>query len=60
MVYVVEYINHKPIKEYSFSGVSAGLEFIEEQESFYPTRQYRISDKKIKLTKTSSPRNKFP
>jgi len=53
MVYVVEYINHKPTREYSFSGVSAGLSFIEEQETIYPTRQYRLSETPNKSNKKS-------
>ena len=31
-IYVIEYENNKPIAQYSLSGVSAGLSFIEEQE----------------------------
>lgn len=57
MVYVIEYINLNPVAEYSFSGVSAGLSFIEEQESIW---RYRISYKKLNLTKTNSPSIKFP
>ena len=59
-VYVIEYENNKPIAQYSLSGVSAGLEFIEEQEGIYKDRTYRISNKKIDLTKTNSPSIKFP
>ncbi len=47
MVYVIEYINLDPVAEYSFSGVSAGLEFIEEQESVYPSRRYRVSKERM-------------
>jgi len=60
MVYVVEYKDHKAIAQYSLSGVSAGLSFIEQQESIYPMRRYRISYKKLNLTKTNSPSIKFP
>lgn len=42
-IYVVEYENHKPIAEYTLSGVSAGLSFIEEQEDNWRNRVYRIS-----------------
>ena len=59
MVYVVEYENNKPIAEYALSGVSAGLSFIEEQESIYPTRRYRISYKKLNLAETKGPSIKF-
>ena len=59
-VYVIEYKNHKPIGQYTLSGVSAGLSFIEEQEGIYKDRTYRISDKRINLTKTNGPRIKFP
>jgi len=59
-VYVIEYENHRPIAEYTLSGVSAGLSFIEEQEGIYKDRRYRISDKKIDLTKTNGPSIKFP
>ena len=59
-VYVIEYENHKPIAEYTLSGVSAGLSFIEEQESMYPNRRYRISNRRIDLTKTNGPSIKFP
>jgi len=34
-VYVIEYKKHKPIGQYTLSGVSAGLEFIEQQENIY-------------------------
>jgi len=47
MVFVIEYKNNKPIAQYTLSGVSAGLSFIEEQESIYKDRTYRISNKKI-------------
>ena len=47
MVYVIEYIDLNPVAQYSLSGVSAGLSFIEEQESIYPNRKYRISEGKI-------------
>jgi len=47
MVFVIEYKNHEPIAQYTLSGVSAGLSFIEEQESIYKDRTYRISNKKI-------------
>ena len=60
MVYVVEYIDHKAVAQYSLSGVSAGLSFIEEQESIYPMRRYRISYKRLNLTKTNRPSIKFP
>ena len=60
MVYVVEYINHKPTREYSFSGVSAGLEFIEQQENIYKDRTYRITDRRINLTETNGSKIKFP
>ena len=59
-IYVIEYKNHKPIVQYTLSGVSAGLSFIEEQEGIYKDRTYRISDKRINLTKTNGPRIKFP
>lgn len=59
-IYVIEYKNHKPIAQYTLSGVSAGLSFIEEQEGIYKDRTYRISDKRINLTKTNGPRIKFP
>ena len=49
-VYVIEYKNHEPIAQYTLSGVSAGLSFIEEQESIWKDRTYRISDKKIKIS----------
>lgn len=45
-VYVIEYENHKPIAEYTLSGVSAGLAFIEEQERVWKNRRYRIEYKK--------------
>jgi hypothetical protein len=47
MVFVIEYKNNKPIAQYTLSGVSAGLSFIEEQESIYKDRTYRVSNKKI-------------
>ena len=57
-IYVVEYENNKPIAQYSLSGVSAGLAFIEEQEGIWKRkRRYRISYKK---TKINSPSKKFP
>ena len=59
-IYVIEYKNHEPIAQYTLSGVSAGLSFIEEQEGIYKDRTYRISDKRINLTKTNGPRIKFP
>ena len=59
-VYVIEYKNYKPIGQYTLSGVSAGLSFIEEQESIYPMRRYRISYKRLNLTKTNRPSIKFP
>lgn len=59
-VYVIEYKNHKPIGQYTLSGVSAGLEFIEEQEGIYKDRTYRISNKRINLTKTNGSNIKFP
>ena len=59
-IYVVEYQNLKAVAQYTLSGVSAGLSFIEEQESMYPTRRYRIFTKPINITKTNGPRIKFP
>ena len=60
-IYVIEYENNKPIAQYSLSGVSAGLSFIEEQEGIWKLkRRYRISNKKIDLTKTNGPSIKFP
>ena len=60
-IYVIEYENNEPIAQYSLSGVSAGLSFIEEQEGIWKkSRRYRISNKKIDLTKTNSPSIKFP
>ena len=59
-IYVVEYIEHKAVAQYSLSGVSAGLAFIEEQENIYPSRRYRISYKKLDLAKTKGPSVKFP
>ena len=59
-IYVIEYKNHKPIGQYTLSGVSAGLSFIGEQEGIYKDRTYRISDRRIDLTKTNGPRIKFP
>ena len=50
MVFVIEYKNNKPIAQYTFSGVSAGLSFIEEQEGIYKDRTYRISNKKIEIS----------
>ena len=47
MVYVIEYINLDPVAEYSFSGVGAGLEFMEEQENTYPSRKYRLSQERL-------------
>ena len=58
-VYVIEYKNLKAVAQYSLSGVSAGLSFIEEQESMYPNRRYRISNRRIDLTKTNGPSIKF-
>ena len=46
-VYVIEYKNHKPIGQYTLSGVSAGLEFIVEQEGIWKDRTYRISDRSV-------------
>ena len=46
-IYVIEYENHEPIAEYTLSGVSAGLSFIEEQEGIWKDRTYRISDKSV-------------
>ena len=60
-IYVIEYKDNKPIAQYTLSGVSAGLEFIEEQEGIWKKqRTYRISNKRIDLTKTNSPSIKFP
>ena len=60
-IYVIEYKNNKPIAQYSLSGVSAGLSFIEEQESIWrKQRTYRISNRRIDLTKTNGPNTKFP
>ena len=60
-IYVIEYKNNKPIAQYTFSGVSAGLSFIEEQEGIWrKERRYRISNKRIDLTKTNGPSIKFP
>lgn len=60
-IYVIEYENNKPIAQYTLSGVSAGLSFIEEQEGIWKLkRRYRISEKCIDLTKTISPNVKFP
>lgn len=59
-IYVIEYKNHKPIAQYTLSGVSAGLSFIEEQEGIYKDRTYRISNRRIDLTKTNGPNTKFP
>jgi len=59
-VYVVEMHRNKVIAQYSFSGVSAGLSFIEEQEGIYKERRYRISEKRIDPGKTNGSRIKFP
>ena len=59
-VYVVEMQHNKVIAQYSFSGVSAGLSFIIEQEGIYKERHYRISEKRIDLTKTNGSSIKFP
>ena len=60
-IYVIEYKNHKPIAQYTLSGVSAGLSFIEEQEGIWrKQRTYRISNRRINLTKTNGPNVKFP
>jgi hypothetical protein len=60
-IYVIEYKNNKPIAQYTLSGVSAGLSFIEEQESIWKkSRRYRISNRRIDLTKTNGPSIKFP
>lgn len=59
-VYVVEMQKNKVIAQYSFSGVSAGLSFIIEQEGIYKERRYRISEKRIDLTKTNGSSIKFP
>lgn len=58
-IYVIEYKDHKAVAQYTLSGVSAGLSFIEEQESIYPTRRYRISYKKLNLAETKGPGIKF-
>jgi len=49
-VYVIEYKNHKPVAQYTLSGVSAGLSFIEEQEGIWKDRTYRISNKKVEIS----------
>jgi len=55
-IYVIEYKNNKPIAQYTFSGVSAGLSFIEEQEGIWrKQRTYRISNRRIDLTKNQRP-----
>ena len=59
-IYVIEYYRGKPIAQYSLSGVSAGLSFIEEQEGIYKDRRYRISYKRVDLTKTNGSSIKFP
>ena len=59
-VYVIEYKKHKAVAQYSLSGVSAGLEFIEQQENIYKDRTYRITDKRINLTETNGSKIKFP
>lgn len=59
-VYVIEYESGKPIAQYTLSGVSAGLSFIEEQESIWKQRRYRISYKRVDLTKTNGSSIKFP
>ena len=60
-IYVIEYENNKPIAQYTLSGVSAGLSFIEEQEGIWKKqRRYRISYKRMNLTKTNGPNTKFP
>lgn len=59
-VYVVEMHHNKVVAQYSFSGVSAGLSFIIEQEGIYKERRYRISEKRIELTKTNGSSIKFP
>ena len=60
-IYVIEYENNKPIAQYTLSGVSAGLSFIEEQEGIWKKqRRYRISYKRMNLTKTNGPTIKFP
>jgi len=57
-IYVIEYENNKPIAQYTFSGVSAGLSFVEEQEGIWKRkRRYRISEKRVK---TNGPNIKFP
>ena len=57
-VYVIEMHQNKVIAQYTFSGVSAGLSFIIEQEGIYKDRRYRISERKI--TKTNGSSIKFP
>ena len=60
-IYVIEYKDNKPIAQYSLSGVSAGLSFIEEQEGIWKNqRRYRISERRIDLTKTNGSTIKFP
>ena len=59
-IYVIEYENGKPVAQYTLSGVSAGLSFIIEQEGIYKERRYRISEKRIDLTKTNGSSIKFP
>jgi len=59
-IYVIEYKNNEAIAQYTFSGVSAGLSFVEEQESIWKQRRYRISEKRIDLTKNKRPSIKFP
>ena len=49
-VYVIEYKNHEPVAQYTLSGVSAGLSFIEEQEGIWKDRTYRISNKKVEIS----------
>jgi len=61
MVFVIEYKNNKPIAQYTLSGVSAGLSFIEEQEGIWKDRTYRISDKRVKISpKPSALARNFP
>ncbi len=47
MVFVIEYKNNKPIAQYTLSGVSAGLSFIEEQEGIWKDRTYRVSNRSV-------------
>tara|TARA_B100000497_G_scaffold126736_1_gene166401 strand:- start:1583 stop:1786 length:204 start_codon:yes stop_codon:yes gene_type:complete len=58
IVYVVEYVDGKPVYQMTFSGVSAGLSEIETLEEIYPTRHYKLQYESIRTA--TSPTKKFP